>query len=137
MLAVTRTLPQKTFFIRWLAASTLTALLTILLLQPAEKPVIDTGIPPGPPSLGRDIFFIAGHIILFGLLVVLWRWTLITRFTPQSALLIAVLIALIVGTTAEIAQNLIPDRSATLVDFLSNGVGALLAVVAIRYWESR
>jgi VanZ family protein len=114
-----------------------TALLVVLLLQPEQQPIINTGIPPGPPSLARDLFFITGHILWFGLLVVLWRWTFTMRFHPSSALLLAILIALVVGTSTEFAQRLVPGRGATLVDLLANYVGIVFAVIGVRYDEMR
>ena len=123
--------------VRWLISPLLTLVLVVLLLQPGEQSITDTGILQGPPGLARDLFFIAGHIGWFGLLVVLWRWTLVTRFHTTSALVLAVLIALVVGTSTELAQTLIPNRGATLVDLLANYVGIVLAVVAVRYYETR
>lgn len=134
MFATTR--HKSLHVVRWLVAPLVTALLVVLLLQPSEQPIINTGIPQGPPSIERDLFFIIGHIMWFALIVALWRWTLVTRFHSNSALLLAVLIALVLGTSTEFAQTLIPNRGATLVDLLANGVGILLAVVGIKYWES-
>jgi VanZ family protein len=129
-------LSKSPYALRWLLTPLATVALVVLLLQPGEQSVTDTGIMQGPPSMARDLLFIAGHIAWFGLLVVLWRWTLVTRFHPQSALVLAVLIALILGTSTEYAQIYIPNRGATLGDLLANGVGVGLGVVGIRYWES-
>ncbi len=129
-------LNKSGYALRWLLTPLATVALVVLLLQPGEQSVTDTGILQGPPSLARDLFFIAGHIAWFGLLVVLWRWTLVTRFHPSSALALAVLIALILGTSTEFAQTLIPNRGATLADLLANGVGVALGVAGVRYWES-
>ena len=122
---------------RWMVTPLVTVLLVVLLLQPGEQSVTDTGIMAGPPSLARDLFFITGHIVWFLLLVILWRWTLVTRFHPLSALLLSVLIAFILGTSTEFAQRLIPGRGATLVDWLSNVAGILFGVVVVRCYELR
>jgi len=122
---------------RWTFTPFVTVLLVILLLQPGEQSVTDTGIMAGPPSLARDLFFITGHIVWFLLLVILWRWTLATRFHPLSALVLAVLIAFILGTSTEFAQRLIPGRGATLVDWLSNVAGILFGVLVVRWYELR
>jgi VanZ family protein len=135
MLATNRAKPLHVF--RWMLAPAATALLVVLLLQPEPQPIINTGIPPGPPSLARDLFFITGHILWFALLVVLWRWTLSMRFHPFSALLLAILIALVVGTSTEFAQKFVPGRGATLVDLLANYVGIGLAVIGVRYYGAR
>jgi hypothetical protein len=121
--------------VRWLLTPLATVALVVLLLQPGEQSVTDTGILQGPPSLGRDLLYTAGHIAWFGLLVVLWRWTLVTRFHPSSALVLAVMIALILGTSTEFAQRLIPNRGATVGDLLANGVGVVMGVVGVRYWD--
>jgi VanZ family protein len=135
LFATNKEKPSNLF--RWMVTSLVTALLVVLLLQPGERAVTDTGIMAGPPSLARDLFFITGHIVWFTLLVVLWRWTLITRFHPLSALLLAVLIAFILGTSTEFAQRLIPGRGATLEDWLSNVAGMLIGVGAVRCYERR
>ncbi len=135
MLATNRSKPLN--ILRWTLAPAATALLVVLLLQPEQQPIINTGIPPGPPSLERDLFFITGHILWFALLVVLWRWTLTMRFYPSSALLLAILIALVVGTSTEFAQTLVPGRGATLVDLLANYMGIAFAVIGVRYYETR
>jgi|FLYN01.1.fsa_nt_gi VanZ family protein len=131
MIATRKPLPV----IRWLVAPLVTALLVVLLLQPGEGAVTDTGILHGPPSLARDLFYLTGHILWFGLIVILWRWTLVTRFHPSSALVLAVFIALIVGASTEFAQTFIPNRGATLGDLLANVVGVIGAVIAIRLYE--
>jgi len=123
-------------FVRWLIAPILTALLVVLLVQPGDQPIINTGIQEGPPSLERNLFFISGHIVLFTLLVMLWRWTLAPRFIPASALLLATLIALVIGASTEFAQAFVPGRGSTWIDLLANGIGIVLALVAVRLWEA-
>jgi VanZ family protein len=123
--------------LRWTLAPLATILLVVLLLQPERQPIINTGIPPGPPSLTRDLFFITGHILWFTLLVILWRWMLTMRFNSASALLLAILIALVVGTSTEFAQKFVPGRGATLIDLFANYVGIALAVIGVRYYETR
>jgi VanZ family protein len=123
--------------LRWTLAPTTTILLVILLVQPDQQPIINTGIPPGPPTLTRDLFFITGHILWFTLLVALWRWTLTMRFHPSSALLLAILIAFVLGTSTEFAQRFVPGRGSTLVDLLANYAGIAFAVIGVRYYEAR
>jgi VanZ family protein len=135
MLATNHSKPLH--LLRWMLAPAATALLVVLLLQPDQQPVINTGIPPGPPSLARDLFFITGHILWFTLLVVLWRWTLTMRFHPPSALLLAILIAFVLGTSTEFAQKFVPGRGSTLVDLLANYAGIAFAVIGVRYHEAR
>jgi VanZ family protein len=123
------------YLMRWLLTPLITVALVVLLLQPGEQAVTDTGLMQGPPSLWRDVLFTIGHVAWFGLLVVLWRWTLMTRFDAQSALVLAVLIAVVLGTSTEYAQIYIPNRGATLEDLLANGVGVVAGVIAIRFYE--
>jgi VanZ family protein len=134
MLATNR--PRPLHILRWTLAPLVTILLVVLLLQPDQQPIINTGIPPGPPSLARDLFFITGHILWFALLVVLWRWMLTMRFHSSSALLLAILIALVVGTSTEFAQKFVPGRGATVVDLLANFVGIGFAVIGVRHYEA-
>jgi VanZ family protein len=115
---------------RGLYALAWTVLLCVTLVQSSSQPVIGPAAPPAPPDLGRELFLTAGHIIGFSVLTVLWQWTLMTRWSPTRAVMLAVMIALMIGTLTELAQIAVPDRNASLFDLSVNW----LIAVAVGLW---
>jgi VanZ family protein len=126
-------LPQNPL-VRQVIALAYTALLTLVLLQSSSHPYVGPAAPPGAPDPGREILLTAGHIIGFTLLVFLWWWGL---SPAPRALLIAVLVALLLGTITEILQNLVPDRSASLFDLATNYIVTLAAAWIIHTYHLR
>ena len=128
--------------IRWLLAIAYTLLITVILLQSAVQPVIDTGIPPGPPSFERELFFSIMHVLGFGLLTVLWWWALLVYLPHRRALIVAVVIALVFGAVTEWLQGFAPDRAVQITDFLANCAGVAFAgwglqTSTIRHWYAK
>src|SRR5262249_17392113 len=78
--------------------------------------------PPGAPDPGREILLTSGHIAGFTLLVLAWWWAL---RPSRHALLTAVIIALLLGTVTELLQTLVPDRSSSWFDLITNYVVTL------------
>lgn len=111
---------------RWSLAIFWTLLLTLLLLQPEAEPLIDLGL-PGGQSLWREILFSALHLLAFALTCALWFWTLSGAFPYRASLLAAVAIALALGISTEALQSLTLDRHASMIDFLANSGGVLIA----------
>ena len=120
--------------VRWSVAIGWTLLLTLLLLQPEADPLIDLGL-PGGQSLWREIFFSALHLLAFALTCIVWFWTLRSALPSRRSLLVATLIALALGITTEALQSLTLDRHASVIDFLANIGGVLIAarLLAQRY----
>ncbi len=101
-----------------------------MLLQSSSHPYVGPAAPPGPPDPVRELLLTSAHIIGFALLVTLW-WK---AFAPSTrALLMAVLVALILGTMTELLQNFVPDRSASLFDLATNIVVTLATAWLIRF----
>lgn len=119
--------------VRWIIAFSYTLVMVVLLVQQAAKPVLPVGVPPGPPSLKRELLFAGLHVFFFALMTFIWRWTLIERASPMMALGLAVFITLFVGFTTEFAQTLIADRTASVGDLSANVLGALIVVVWTRW----
>ena len=111
---------------RWSVAIIWTLLLTLLLLQPEAEPLIDLGLPSGQ-SLWREVLFSALHLLAFALTCTLWFWTLRSLLPSRRCLLFAVVIALTLGIITEALQSLTLDRHASLIDFLANIGGVLIA----------
>jgi hypothetical protein len=69
------------------------------------------------------------HVCLYGLLTLLWVWTLDT--VPKSyRLVIAAAIAVCFGATMEWYQTRVPGRFGTLFDVALNAGGAVLGLLA-------
>jgi VanZ family protein len=124
-------LPQNRF-VRQIIALAYATLLTVMLLQSSSHPYVGPAAPPGAPDPGREVLLTSGHIIGFSLLVLLWWWALMPA---PRALVAAVLIGLLLGTLTEILQNLVPDRSASLFDLVTNYVVTLGAAWVIHTWK--
>jgi VanZ family protein len=126
-------LPQNPL-VRQIIALAYTAVLTVVLLQSSSHPYVGPAAPLGAPDPGREFLLTSGHIIGFTILVLLWWWVL----SPwPRALLIAVLIALLLGTITEILQSLVPDRSSSLFDLATNYVVTLTVAWIIHTYRQR
>lgn len=120
--------------VRWLLAFSWTLWLTIILIQPEARPVIDIGVRPAPPSLEREIVFTTGHVVGFALMTGLWWWALVERLSLTRALVAAMLVAFGVGTFSELMQTQTLDRHPSLIDFAANGVGAAVFAWLLMRW---
>ena len=107
-------------------------LITVTLLQSSGKPVVGPPAPPGPPSDSRELFLTSGHIVAFGIMLVLLWWAL--RPAPR-ALTVALITCWVFGALTELLQRLTPDRESSFGDFavdcIVSGVVALII-----YWRS-
>ena len=106
--------------LRWFCTLAWTTLVLVTLLQSSSQPVIGPAAPPGEPPLEREILLTVGHVVAFAGLTLLWWWGLSAHTTSPSALLMAVLIALLIGIFSELAQANVPDRAASWFDLLVN-----------------
>jgi VanZ family protein len=120
--------------VRQVVALAYTALLTLVLLQSSSQPYIGPAAPPGPPDPARELLLTVAHIIGFSLLVTVW-WK---AFAPSPrALLMAILVALILGIVTELLQNFVPDRSASLFDLVTNILVTLATALLISVYQKR
>ena len=82
---------------------------------------------------GTEISSVAGHTALFIILTLLsWR-ALSQWFGVRQALMLAMLFALLLGTSTELLQWFVSDRSMTLSDLLGNWLGVFIAGFAISF----
>lgn len=114
--------------VRVLAAAGWIGLVLVLTLAPGDSALVEeTSVALG----GKDYTDANGHVLLFCILAVLCYWALKLRFAPRKALVISVGVCLLIGTSTELAQSLIPHRGAAWLDIGANWIGILAAVVLI------
>ena len=122
--------------VRWTLAIGWTLLLNLFLLQPEAEPLIDLGLPRGPSTIQRELFFSALHLLAFALTCFIWYGALRCAFNPRKSIFAAVLVAIALGLATEALQTLTLDRHASLIDLIANICGALIAARIIwrRHW---
>jgi VanZ family protein len=107
------------------------ALVTVLLLQSSSTPVVGPPAPLGPPDYERELLLTIGHIVAFGVMLVLLWWALCPA---PHALLVAFVTCCVFGTLTEFLQSLVPDRSVSLGDLAVNCLVSVAAALLI-YWK--
>ena len=68
------------------------------------------------------------HVLLYGMLTMLWSWTLDSVQSKWQRLIIAVSIAVCFGATMEWYQTKVPGRFGTIFDVALNAAGAVLGL---------
>ena len=77
--------------------------MVVLLASPGDSPFVrGTSLFFGGTELGDAV----GHVVMYGVLTILWYRALRDWLVPRQALLITVLVALIAGTCSEFMQRL-------------------------------
>ena len=106
---------------RWIITLLWTALIIALILRPGSPSRLTD--PPAPD------YSPYGHFLVFAVMAVLWYWSLRFSINPLSALFIALLVTVMIGTAGELAQHyFIPFREASYKDGISNVIGILVAL---------
>lgn len=70
------------------------------------------------------------HILLYGVLTVLWVWTLDAIQSKSQRLVIAVVIAVCFGAAMEWYQTRVPGRFGSIFDVALNAAGAVIGLFA-------
>jgi VanZ family protein len=117
--------------LRWLATTAWTGLTLYLLLSPSGDSTV-VGRLSGLTG-GGDLAETSAHLILFGVLAVLWNLSLVDLVSVRSAMYIAGLIALLLGAGTELGQREIQTRGASILDVVTDGVGASVALGLTRW----
>ncbi|MCY4537202.1 MAG: VanZ family protein [Chloroflexi bacterium] len=113
--------------LRWTSALVWSIWITILLVQPEADPIINLGLPTGPQTFLRELFFTCLHLLAFAITCALWYWALSASMRTRASLAVACTIALGLGACTEYLQTLSPDRYPSWTDLVANCYGALMA----------
>lgn len=122
--------PHHVVILRWLGTLAWTALTVLLMTLPAGEDSLVNGL--SGLFGGSDLTDAIGHVVLFGVLTLLWRGTLALHGPQEWALRLAVIIAVLLGTATEASQVLVAERGAAPWDLLANWLGAGLAALWAR-----
>jgi VanZ family protein len=84
----------------------------------------------------EDAIGVAGHIIGYAVLAVLWRRALAARQNrrPRRAAALAWLLTVLYALSDEVHQTFVPGRSGNLPDLLIDAAGAGLGLWLVRRW---
>ena len=113
--------------LRWTAAIAWSIWISILLIQSEANPIISLGLPSGPQTFARELFFTCLHLLAFAITCTLWQWALSASLRARASLVGACIIAIGLGATTEYLQTLSPDRYPSWTDLIANCYGSLLA----------
>jgi len=123
----------------WLIAISWTLLVIIVLLKPGD------GVMNHELSLSsflasffsllisrRELSEAIGHVILFGVLTILWLRVLMMYFPRSRAIFLAICIAIVLALATEIGQYFV-NRGSLLFDLLANILGVVIAFIGFGY----
>ena len=105
--------------------------------------VIALSLEPGVTQSGDSYFFwlVSNtptsaqkvlHVIAYGMIAILWHWTLESVRSGKRRAIIAAALAITLGISVEILQTVVPGRFGTLFDVLLNAIGAIGGVMVVR-----
>jgi VanZ family protein len=122
---MTKRHPFKMYFaLRWTMMLAWGVIVLLLTTLPGSIPPVNvlSGLLGGTALTG-----LIGHLGLFALLTGLIWLALCQWFTTRQALMLAVMAALLLGTTTELFQWFIADRDSSLNDLLANWLGVFMS----------
>jgi len=128
--------------LRWFIVSSCTIFILTILLLPGKR---DELYDPAFSSFVDSFFtFSLGlwgiieavfHVFLFATLTIVWQWAIVMYCNRRRSLLFAVLIAIVLAISTEIAQYFV-NRGSLLIDLLANFLGISFIVLVIGYRQS-
>jgi hypothetical protein len=119
------------FPVRWLGMAAWGLFVLLLTTLPGNVPLVKV---LAEFIGGTDSSAMVGHVSLFAILTLL-TWRALTQwFDARYAVLMAIVAALLIGTSTEVFQWFVSERNATLADLFSNWLGAFMIgfVVSVR-----
>jgi VanZ family protein len=112
------------------AALVWTLIVLALTTLPGDTAVVDN---TSKAFGGTDVSDAIGHVVLAGILTLLYYAVAVLHRKPRPALYIAVAGALVLTTSTEFAQLFIPHRGASLLDLSANWLGVCSFLLWMRY----
>jgi VanZ family protein len=107
--------------LRWSAALVWTALVLYLMLSPGKDSTADD---LSRSFGGTDLSDAVGHVILYGVLTILWDGAL--QADRPGGHRLALMVGLALGLLGESLQVFVPYRGVALLDFAANLAGVFL-----------
>lgn len=77
---------------------------------------------PGEMLNIKEGFYV--HLLAYLVMAILWRGA-------GAAMLISLILAVAIGGSLEVAQSFLPLRTASIMDFLGNSLGAFVGAVVV------
>ncbi|MCC7450449.1 MAG: VanZ family protein [Anaerolineae bacterium] len=111
------------------AAFLWTLIVLILTMLPGDAAVVGNA---SKAFGGTDVSDAVGHVLLAGILTLLYYAVAVLRRESHSALWIAAAGALILTTATELTQSFIPHRGASLLDLIANWLGVCSFILWMR-----
>jgi VanZ family protein len=111
----------------WLRWSAVVAIMAVLWWSSSRRPV------PGEPSVFGELVHNAMHVVAFGALATAAWFACGAR---RAARAVSIAIAVVYGCVDEYHQSLVPGRTCSIADVMSDTCGAIVAVWALHTWIS-
>jgi hypothetical protein len=117
--------------VRWLGMAVWGLFVLLLTMLPGQVPLVKvlSDMIGGTESAGM-----VGHLGLFAILTLLTCRALMQWFSPRYAVPVAMMGALLLGTTTEFFQWFVLDRHSTIGDLFANWLGVFVIGFAVSYW---
>ncbi len=91
---------------------------------------------PNPTNLSVELIAIAGHLVSFGILFLLLWYALGTIvLSSNTRFLVAFLVTVGYGVVDEIHQAFVPGRHSSVLDVLTDAVGAGVIILILLVWK--
>jgi VanZ family protein len=108
-----------------------TLFVIIILVQPTHQPMIDLRIARETPSMIDQLWFGAGHMLLFLMMALLWLWAFYHQLPLCPAVWLAFSVTLLIGVGSEIGQFMISSRDPSIFDLAMDTIGTSLPLLMV------
>ncbi|HUW10688.1 MAG TPA: VanZ family protein [Anaerolineae bacterium] len=94
-------------------------------------------LPTPPQPLVAQLLQVGGHMIAFGVLLLLLLRSMKSTWPGQKVASWALLVTLLYALADEYHQSFVPGRNATLLDVAVDVAGMLLSLGILTWWQTR
>ena len=112
------------------AALVWTLIVLSLTMLPGDTAIVDN---TSKAFGGTDVSDAAGHVVLAGILTLMYFAIAMLRWEARPALFIAAAGAVVLTTGTELAQSFIPHRGASWLDLSANWLGICSFLLWMRF----